>query len=525
MRLEFLGHGLHKDHTNTVGHYLIETFKNSDYDTFIGFSAFTKMSGLNSIKPELLFAKKNYKSIKFYLGIVRKGTSREALKFLIDNEIETYIFCTSDEIMFHPKIYYFEGKHNNRFILGSSNLTSYGLFHNIEASTFIEFSKNDQQGLKYTRQFNTYFSPILNSTDKNVEKLTNEVLKDLINSGFVWPESQTRDDFEFVKKNKNLFGKRKKFKLEKQNLGKIKPARTNKKYQSKYDIPQITEAYLKSWPKYFELFKEFKLENKHKGHRYGVTVPRDYKNPSLYNWYLKQKIYFKNDMLLPEHLKLLKEEKFYFGDAHKLWQEYKDDQKLKLIKKAIEDGEDIGLSQRYEYKGVRLGTWIQAVKKANKSGKKLDVRDKIEELGFDISSKSRNPIDTAKRFISDLYEDEDPNKMNWQNRFNHAVREKKKKLTPEIIKELEEVWILQFGEERSWEKIRDRDRDRTDEWKAFRYNKKVNPEEKWFAPISKMGDLYSWVRQKREIKSRMELVKDNFNEKEKSELRKEGFEI
>ena len=525
MRLEFLGHGLHKDHKNTVGHYLIETFKNTDYESFVGFSAFTKMSGINSIKEELLSAKKNFKSIKFYLGIVEKGTSREALKFLIDNEIETYIFCTSDEIMFHPKIYFFEGKHNNRFILGSSNLTSYGLFHNIEASTFIEFSKTDQQGLKYIRQFENYFNPILNGTDKNVDRLTNEVLKDLISSGFVWPESHTRDDFEFVKKNKNLFRKRKKFKLEKRNLGEIKPPKTKKKYQSKYEIPQITEAYLKSWSKYFVFFKEFKQENKHKGERFSVTVPSDYKNPSLYNWYLKQKIYSKNDMLLPEHLKQLKEEKFYFGDAHKLWQEYKDDQKLKLIKEAVEDGEDIGLSQRYEYKGIRLGTWIQGVKKANKSGKKLDVRDKIEELGFDISSKSRNPIDTALRFIKELYDDVEPNKMNWQNRFNQRVRDNNKKLTPEIIKELEEVWELQFGEERSWVKIRDRDKDRTDEWKAFRYNKKINPNENWFAPISKMGDLYSWVRQKREIISRMELVKENFNDKEKSELRKEGFEI
>lgn len=525
MRLEFLGHGLHKDHANTVGHYLIETFKNSDYDSFIGFSAFTKMSGINSIKAELLLAKKNFKSIKFYLGIVEKGTSREALKFLIDNEIETYIFCTSDQIMFHPKIYYFEGKHNNRFILGSSNLTSYGLFHNIESSTFMEFSKNDQQGLKYVRQFEDYFNPILNGTDKNVERLTNDILKDLIDSGFVWPESQTRDDFEYVKKNKNLFGKRKKIKFEKENLGKIKSVRPIKQYQSKYDIPPITDTYLKSWPQYFELFKEFKQENKHKGHKYGVTVPRDYKNPSLYNWYLKQKIYSKNDMLLPEHLKLLREEKFYFGDAHKLWQEYKDYQKIKLIEKALEDGEDIGLSQRYEYKGVRLGTWLQALKKANKSGKKLDVLEKIENLGLDISAKSRNPLDTASRFLKDLYDDEDPNKMNWQNRFNHAVRDNKKKLTSELIKEIEDVWILQFGEERSWEKIRERERDRTNDWKAFRYNQKVNPNNKWFGPTSKMGDLYYWVRQKREFKSRMDLVKNNFSEQEKSELRNEGFEI
>ena len=73
----------------------------------------------------LLKSREYFKSIKFYLGIVEKGTSREALKFFIENKIETWIFCTEDVIMFHPKIYFFRGKHNNRFITGSSNLTSF----------------------------------------------------------------------------------------------------------------------------------------------------------------------------------------------------------------------------------------------------------------------------------------------------------------------------------------------------------------------------------------------------------------
>ena len=35
-------------------------------------------------------------------------------------------------------------------------------------------------------------------------------------------------------------------------------------------------------------------------------------------------------------------------------------------------------------------------------------------------------------------------------------------------------------------KIRKRDRDRTNEWKAFRYNTKVNPEVKQYAPELKL---------------------------------------
>ncbi len=357
MRVEFLGHGLHKDHTNTVGHYIIDSFKNKDYFFFIGFSAFTKMSGINRIKKELIEASERYNSVKFYLGIVKKGTSREALQFFIDHNIETWIFCTEDQIMFHPKIYFFKGKHNYRFITGSSNLTSYGLFDNIEASTFFEFSKVNQQGKKLIRQFEEYFEPILNGTDKNIQKLTQDVLKDLEQAGFIWPESQTNDDFEYIKSNKNTFAKRKKIKFNKEDLGNIESKNTTNNNGSS-NIPAITEDYLNSWQDYFELFKEFKEENRHKGEKYSVTVPRDYKNPSLYNWYLKQKIYHKNKLLLKEHETLLKQEQFYFGDAHTLWQEWKDETKLKLLQEAVDEGENIGLSQRYEYKGVRLGTWI-----------------------------------------------------------------------------------------------------------------------------------------------------------------------
>jgi hypothetical protein len=77
--------------------------------------------------------------------------------------------------------------------------------------------------------------------------------------------------------------------------------------------------------------KSLRLENKDKGERFSVTVPRDYKNPSLYTWYRKQKIYAKHKMLPSDHERLLREEKFYFGDAHELWQEWKVDQKLALL--------------------------------------------------------------------------------------------------------------------------------------------------------------------------------------------------
>jgi len=525
MKIEFLGHGLHDNNINTVGDWLCSTLRDSDYHSFVGFSAFTKMSGINRIKNDLLIAKKSYSSIKFYLGIVERGTSKEALEFLIQNDIETWVYCTDQSIMFHPKIYFFKGKHNSRFILGSSNLTSAGLFDNIEASSLFEFSNRDATGNKFVRQYESYFKSILEGADKYIQRLNVEVLVGLIESGYIVDESKTRDDFDLTKRNKDLSQKRKKRKFDKNKIGNQNTLLSEQKSGQNSDIPEITQNYLDSWNEMFELFKEHKKEFAHKGERFSVTVSRDYKNPSLYRWYRLQKIYYKNKLINPEHEKLLKQEKFYFGDAHVLWQEYKEEQKLDVLMEALIAEEDIRVNHRYAYKGVRLGTWLVGVSQAHKKGKKLELRQKIVDLGFDISATSRNPIDSANRFVSDLLEAKNPDKANFQNRFNGVIRDRVDEIPEEIQLDIVDAWFLQFNEDRPLGKIRERQRDRTDEWKAFRYNKSINPEKKWLAPLSVMGDVFWWARQKRETKSRMDLIKNNFTEKEKEELRTEGFPI
>jgi HKD family nuclease len=526
MKIEFLGHGLHGSYRNTVGDWIKSTFNDPDYFSFVGFSAFTKMSGIELIKKELLVAKQEYQSIKFYLGIVEKGTSKEALEFFIKNGIETWVYCTNDTQMFHPKIYYFQGKHNSRFIIGSSNLTKAGLFENIEASTLFEFSNKDLSGKKFINQYQSYFSSVLNGTEINTQLLTSEVLDDLIESGFVYDELKTNEEFDFAKRNKHLGERRTKRKFEKSNIGDQKGlAKQLINPISGNSIPPITQEYLDSWFSYFELFKEFKKENSHKGERFSVTIPRDYKNASLYGWYRRQKIYFKNNMLPDEHKKLLDSEKFYFKDAHKLWQEYLQEQKLVVLVEALIDGEDIRVNHRYEYKGIRLGTWLVEVSQANKKGKKLELRQQILDLGFDISSTGRNPVDSANRFLNDLLEAENPDKMRFQSRFNGTIRDRINEIPDDILQYIVDAWHMQFNETRVLGKIREKVKDRTDEWKSFRYNEELNPEHKWLSTFNKMGSVYYWARLKREHKSQMDLISKQFTDKEKEELRIEYFPV
>ena len=525
MKIEVLGHGLHNSAINTVGDWLCSTFKDKDYTSFVGFSAFTKMSGINRIKEELRIAKQNYESLKFVLGIVERGTSKEALQFFIDNEIETWVYCADNKIMFHPKIYYFSGKYNSRFILGSSNLTGAGLFDNIEASILFEFSNRDATGNKFLRQFSNYFNPILEGKHDDLQLLTMDVLQDLIDSEFVVDESKTKNDFDFSK-NKELFSKRKKLNINKADIGNQTSILNPHSQPSSNKLPDTeSEEYLNWWEEMFDLFLEHKKEFSDRGERFSVTVSRDYKIPSLYRWYRIQKVLFKEYKLPENHRKRLEDEKFYFKDAHTLWQEYLEEQKLEILIEALIAGEDVKVNHRYSFNGHRIGTWLVGVSQANRKGKKIELRKQIEELGFDFTATSRNPIDTANRFVADLLNSENPDKANFQNRFNGVIRDRLDEIPEDIQQDIVDAWFLQFNEERPLGKIRERQKDRTDEWKSFRYNKAINPEGKWFSSVPLMGDLYSWFRQKKEVKSRMDLVRHHFNPKEKEELRLEGFPI
>lgn len=525
MRIEFLGHGLHENNINTVGDWLCSTLKDEDYFSFIGFSAFTKMSGINRIKTELLIAKARFSQLKFILGIVENGTSKEALQFMIDHEIETYVYTTSKSIMFHPKMYYFKGKHNSRFIMGSSNLTSAGLFDNIEASTLFEFSKIDAVGNKFVRQYEQYFQNILNGEDNNIQRLDENILIELEKLGFIKGEKDSHAEIQFLKKNKKFNSTGWKRKFNKEEIGNQTSKPISKTTNSNKEYPEITSLYLDSWPEYFELFKAFKRENVDMGEKYSVTVPRDYKNPSLYNWYRLQKVYYKHEILPLKHETLLIQEKFYFKDAHLLWQEYKEETKLLLLTEALLEDEDIRVNHRYIYKGEHLGTWLVGVAQAIRKGKKLELNQKILDLGFDISATSRNHIDSAKRFVTHLLEAENPDKGNFQRRFNGTIRDRIDKIPKDIQQDIVEAWYLQFNEFRPLGKIREHQHDRTEEWKKFRYNKTINPEGKWLASESKMGDVFWWARQKRENKSRMDLIKHHFTKKEKEELRSENYLI
>jgi len=528
MKAEFIGHGLNNK-LKTVHYHLRKSFLDNNYDTFIGFSAYTKKAGLDLISKELLEAKERYKSLTFYLGIADSGTSKEALEFLLENEIRTYTYRSNGTHIFHPKIFFFQGEAENRIIVGSSNLTKAGLTinGNIEASILIDYPKLDSAGLKLQKQYFEYFEEILNGKNQFVNVLTQELLDEFIKAGIVVDELSTFENGNTGKGG----GQKKRKKQDKEEIKKkIKQqGKGNTGEKSKFEI---TSKYLETWEEMFELFKDFKNENKG-----NVTVPRGYHNNALYRWYRLQKVFYADDSideqyeLKYEHVSRLIEEDFYFDDAHELLQQNIEDEWLSILADALEnpkEADKIKVNHRYKFNGNRLGTWLvgvsQATRRKKPSQRKIDLMKTIEDMGFDFSKTSRKPEDSVKRFVEQLLNDKNPVKFDYQKMFNQQMLKRKDKIPENLKQEINVAWELQFKETRSWEKIT-RAKDRTDEWKKFRYNKSINPKGKWFTGDATMGKLYNWVWHKQNSKTKMDLVVDKFTDNELNELRNEGFPV
>ncbi|WP_455590744.1 phospholipase D-like domain-containing protein [Bacteroides sp.] len=230
MNIQFIGQGLNPANDTTTGNYVINSLVSGEYNSFRAFVAFVSMGGLRNIIDELLHFINDGGSVKLYVGVDLNGTSKEALEHLLENNIETYIVYSSNNIVFHPKIYLFESDERKRIIIGSSNLTSGGLFQNMEASICVDFDDNNDNGNTFLSNIYNHFTNIIENNHQSCQLLTRKILDVLINNKIVLPEVENR-----VKYNKinSEFG-RKDARANKQLtdlFGKVKGKRPPKGYK------------------------------------------------------------------------------------------------------------------------------------------------------------------------------------------------------------------------------------------------------------------------------------------------------
>lgn len=112
--------------------------------------AFLKYSGLRVIKNSLEDCLKNNGVVEIIAGLDFRTTDPQSMHYLIQiqkqqSNLKFYCYGDKDQnrtdIVFHPKIYLFQGRNETTGIVGSTNLTRGGLLTNFEANVIFKESK------------------------------------------------------------------------------------------------------------------------------------------------------------------------------------------------------------------------------------------------------------------------------------------------------------------------------------------------------------------------------------------------
>ncbi|MBI5893887.1 MAG: restriction endonuclease [Deltaproteobacteria bacterium] len=112
--------------------------------------AFLKYSGIRVIEKSLDQCLNNNGVVEIIAGLDFKTTDPQSMHYLIQLQKTTpnlKFYCYGDKdinknnIVFHPKIYLFQGKRETTGIVGSTNLTQGGLMTNFEANVIFKESK------------------------------------------------------------------------------------------------------------------------------------------------------------------------------------------------------------------------------------------------------------------------------------------------------------------------------------------------------------------------------------------------
>lgn len=199
MNITFLGQGYKPVSDNSVGKKIIKFLADTDFHSFTVISAFASEAGINGLSKLFSDTKKKL-NVTIVIGIDQKGTSKEALEALMNMNVKAFVFYQPASTIFHPKIYLFEGKEKSELIVGSSNLTSTGLFINVEASLLVSINNADSEDRKIVDQLKDYFKGIFYPPDPNLKRLSQKLIDELVNLNLVPTEKERKAAYDKVEK-------------------------------------------------------------------------------------------------------------------------------------------------------------------------------------------------------------------------------------------------------------------------------------------------------------------------------------
>ncbi|PPK83786.1 phospholipase D-like protein [Neolewinella xylanilytica] len=184
----FISQGYDEVSENAVGKLIVSNIESGEYDKITILSAFASRSAIQVLQGLLLKNKFDTNNVRIIVGIDQGGTTKQALLQLltIDNA-KVFLYYQKETIIFHPKIYLFEGINQAELIVGSSNLTLNGLFRNVESSIRINGSLKDMDQI--LNSVKAYYHTIFDESDSNLVPLSPDVIHDLTEDGKIPTES------------------------------------------------------------------------------------------------------------------------------------------------------------------------------------------------------------------------------------------------------------------------------------------------------------------------------------------------
>ncbi len=188
-----IGQGYNIKEETSVGKELIKQFESKRYDSFTCLVAFASYGGVSALTEYIKEGKEKGMKIKVILGIDQKATSKEALEEVLSWDVDSRIYHTSSNNIFHPKVYLFENRDIFTLIVGSNNLTVPGLVHNIECSLLI---KDTISPSSVHDDFYRYWKGILEGTETHLYTLTQELIDELFAYKYIPSESERAQRYD-----------------------------------------------------------------------------------------------------------------------------------------------------------------------------------------------------------------------------------------------------------------------------------------------------------------------------------------
>lgn len=231
MKIQFIAQGIPESTGTPAGDVINNALQETSYNSFAAFVAFVSVDGIRQLQEGFDKFTAAGGQIRLYVGVDLHGTSKEALELLLSlDNIKTFIVHSSNRIIYHPKIYSFEGEDKNMVMVGSSNLTVSGLYQNIEASLCITSEGDDEQDKNLISDIYDYYNAILSNDSTYCQLLTQEIIDLLYNNKIVLTSKETIAQFnEQNKQNKATVSDREKLKAKFSSVQIGKPKKGRKK--------------------------------------------------------------------------------------------------------------------------------------------------------------------------------------------------------------------------------------------------------------------------------------------------------